>query len=100
MACRLDAKPIYEPVLGYCQLDPRNKAQWHFDKNTKHFILENASKNIIWEKGHFVRGCGGGGGGGSGVVVVVVGVVVVVVVVCVCVCVCVGGGGGGGGGVE
>ena len=35
MACRLDgAKPLFEPMLEYCKLDPRNKLQWNFNRNS------------------------------------------------------------------
>ena len=48
MACRLfGTKPWSEPVLGYCQLDLGNKVQWNFNQNTRLFIHENASQNIV-----------------------------------------------------
>ena len=35
MACRLfDAKSLSEPILGYCQFDPRNKLHWNFHQNS------------------------------------------------------------------
>ena len=43
MACRLfGAKPLYEPMLGYCQLDPI-RPQWNLNQNTKLFIHETAA---------------------------------------------------------
>ena len=51
MACRLfGAKPLSEPMLGYCQLNPLNKIQWIFNRNTNLFIHENASQNIVCQK--------------------------------------------------
>ena len=51
MACRLvGAKPLSIPVLGYCQLDPRNNLRWIFYQNTNLFIQENASENIVCKK--------------------------------------------------
>ena len=50
MAWRLfGAKPLCRPMLGCCQLDPKNKLQWNFVQNTKLFIHENAYENIVWE---------------------------------------------------
>ena len=46
MAYRLFcAKPLSKPILGYCQLDP--KEQTAVNQNTKLFIHENAHENII-----------------------------------------------------
>ena len=59
MACRLfGTKPLSKPMLGYCQLDPRNKLQWISKQNTNFFIHENASENIICEtlsRGRWVK---------------------------------------------
>ena len=50
MACPLfGTKPLSKPMLGYCQLDPMNKLQWKFSKNTQLFIHENAYENIVCE---------------------------------------------------
>ena len=50
MACRLlDAKPLHEPMLTYCQLNPQEPLQWNSNQNTKIFIYENASENIACE---------------------------------------------------
>ena len=50
MACRLaGAKPLSEPMLGNCCLDPRNKLQWHLNRNSYIFIQENAFENVVWE---------------------------------------------------
>ena len=48
MACRLfGTKPLSKHMsIG----PPRNKLQWNFIKNTKLFIHENASENIVYEK--------------------------------------------------
>ena len=51
MACRLfGAKTLSEPVLCYCQLDPKEQPSVKFNQNTKLFILKNASDNIACEK--------------------------------------------------
>ena len=48
MACRLfSAMPLSKPMLGYWT--PRNKLRWKFNQNTKLFINENASENIVCE---------------------------------------------------
>ena len=48
LACRLyGAKPLSKPMLGYCQLDPRNKPRWNFNQNTKVFLNKNAPKYIV-----------------------------------------------------
>ena len=45
MACRLfGAKPLSKPVLGYCQLQ---KLQWVSIQDSKLFLHENASENIV-----------------------------------------------------
>ena len=50
MACRLfGAKPSSKLMLGYCQLDFRNKLRWLFNQNSKHFIHENASEITVSE---------------------------------------------------
>ena len=51
MACRLfGAKPLSEPMLGFCQLDPKEQNFGEIlIKNTKLFINENASENIVCE---------------------------------------------------
>ena len=52
--CLIDAKPLSEPMLEYCQLD---KLQWNSNQNTKLFIHENAFKNAVCQTGsHFVLG--------------------------------------------
>ena len=40
-------KPLPEPMLSYCQLDPRNKLQWNLNYNTKLFIHENAFITVL-----------------------------------------------------
>ena len=56
MACRIfGGRQLSEPVLGYCQF--RNKLQWNFNQNTKLFIYEYASENIVCEEAAiFVQG--------------------------------------------
>ena len=50
MACRLfSAKPISIPMLGYSQLNPRNKLHLNSNQNVKLLICENAYKNIVCE---------------------------------------------------
>ena len=49
MACRLDGtKPLSEPMLEYCELDPQEqKLQWIFNQNSWIFIQENAFEKVI-----------------------------------------------------
>ena len=50
MPCRLfGAKPLFKPMLGYCQFDPWEQVQWNFNQNTKLFINENTTENIVCE---------------------------------------------------
>ena len=50
MACRLiGAKPLSEPMLDYCQLDPCEHIQWKFNQNTTTFFEENARENVVCE---------------------------------------------------
>ena len=50
MACCLySAKPLSEPMLVYCQLDPKNEFQRISNQNTKLFIHANAFENIVCE---------------------------------------------------
>ena len=44
------AKPLSEPVLGYCQLDPQEQTSVKCNRNTKLLIRKNASENIVCEK--------------------------------------------------
>ena len=49
MACRLfGTKPLAKPMLDYCQLNPQEKTV-KFNQNTKVFIHENVSENIVCE---------------------------------------------------
>ena len=43
------AKPLSKLMLCYCQLDLKNKLKWNFNQNTKIFIHENTSENIVCE---------------------------------------------------
>ena len=50
MACCLfSAKPLSKPMLGYYQLNFRNKLEWNLSQDRKLFIHENASENIVCE---------------------------------------------------
>ena len=50
MACRLfDAKPLSNPMLGYCQFDPTEQTSVNLNQNTNIFIQENAFENIVGE---------------------------------------------------
>ena len=51
MACRLcGAKPLPEPMLAYCQLDPWEQFQWNSNWNEKeNFILQNAFQSVVCE---------------------------------------------------
>ena len=57
MACRLfGAKPLSEPVLIIVNWTLRNILQGNFNQNTKLFIHQNASENIVCEKEAFSPG--------------------------------------------
>ena len=47
MACCYSAPTISKPMLAYCHWIPRNKLPWNFNQNTKLFIHEITSENII-----------------------------------------------------
>ena len=50
MGCRLfGTKPISEPIMTYCQLDPRKIVEWNIIWNSKVFIQENAFENVVWK---------------------------------------------------
>ena len=50
MACRLiGAKPLSEPMLDYCQLDPCEHISVKSNQNTTIFIEENARENVVCE---------------------------------------------------
>ena len=50
MACRLfGTKPLPEPMLTYCQLDPEEQIAVKFYQNTKLFIEKNAFENVVCE---------------------------------------------------
>ena len=58
MACRLfGAKPLPEPKLVYCQLDPWEQVSVKFESEFYPFIQENAFENVVCQNGgHFVQG--------------------------------------------
>ena len=43
------AKPLSEPMLGYCQLDPKEQTYENFNTNSYIFIHENAFENVLCE---------------------------------------------------
>ena len=44
------AKPLSEPMLEYCTLEPyRNKFQWNPKRNSYIFIPENVFENVVCE---------------------------------------------------
>ena len=46
MACRLNgAKPLFEPVLTYCLLDPKE----HISMKLKYFIQKHALQHVVCE---------------------------------------------------
>ena len=51
MARRLfGGKPLSEPMLPYCRLDPKEHiSQWNFIKNSKVFVQENALQHVVCE---------------------------------------------------
>ena len=50
MACCLfGTKPLSEPMLSFCQLDPRNILQWNFIQNSKVFIQGDALEHVDCE---------------------------------------------------
>ena len=50
MACRLlGAKPLLEPMLPDCQLDPYEQKSVKFESKYKDFIHENADENVVCE---------------------------------------------------
>ena len=50
MACRLDgAKPLPEPLLVNCYLDPWKQTSVRFNRNWNMFIQENAFENVVCE---------------------------------------------------
>ena len=56
MVCYLfGAKPSFEPMLEYSQLDPWEQTSMNSYSNFKHFHLENAAENVFFENGgHFI----------------------------------------------
>ena len=49
-------QPLSKPMLGNCQLDPKIQTSVNFNQNTKPFINENASENIVCEMRPFCAG--------------------------------------------
>ena len=57
MACRLlGAKPLSEPMLEYCQLDPCNKLHRNLNRNSNIFIEEDALEIVVWKRRPFCLG--------------------------------------------
>ena len=49
MACRLDdAKPLSEPMLEYCELDPKEQT-WNLNRKSNIFLQENAFESVVCE---------------------------------------------------
>ena len=40
-------KPLSEPMMEYCWLNPWDKLQWSFDQNLYILIQENAFQNVV-----------------------------------------------------
>ena len=50
MACHLvGAKPLSEPMLAYCQLDPLEQTSAKSESKFIFFIQENAFENVVWK---------------------------------------------------
>ena len=57
MACRLfGAKPLPEPMLTYCQLDPREQFSVKFGTNYKNWINKKAFENVVCESVDILSG--------------------------------------------
>ena len=55
MACRLDgAKPLSEPMLTYCQLDPKEHISMKFHLKLKYFHSRKCICTCLWNGGQFV----------------------------------------------
>ena len=55
MACRLvGAKPLSEPMLGYCQLEPKEQTSVKTKQNSQILTQENIVENVLENGGHFV----------------------------------------------
>ena len=48
-SCLFGTKPISEPMLPYCQLDPKEHISVKFYLKFKTFIQENALENTVCE---------------------------------------------------
>ena len=50
MACRLAcAKPLSEPMLSYCQIDPKEHISVKFYSKFNSFYSRNAFENVVWQ---------------------------------------------------
>ena len=47
--CLFSTKPLSKPIWVIVNWTLRNKLQWNFNQNTKLFIHEKASENIVYE---------------------------------------------------
>ena len=47
--CLFGTKPLPEPMLTYCQLDPRDKLQWNSNQDANIYIDENIFENVVGE---------------------------------------------------
>ena len=55
MACLLGAKPLPEPMLTYCQLNPSEKTSGKFESKYKTFHSWKRIWKYQWNGGHFVQ---------------------------------------------
>ena len=60
------AKPLHEPMLTYCQLEPEEQTSMKFELKYKLFIHENTFENAVCEFAAILSRGGGGGGGSTG----------------------------------
>ena len=47
--CLIGTKPLLEPMLTYCQVDPLKNIQYNFNQNYNIFIHENVVENVDYE---------------------------------------------------
>ena len=47
--CLVSAKPLFEPLLEYCQFEPQEQTSVKFESKYI-FIQENACENVVCEK--------------------------------------------------
>ena len=42
-----DAKPLFEPMFAYCQLDPQEQTSLTFNQHCNISIQDNAFENVV-----------------------------------------------------